>query len=226
MKKIHPRIPEGGAIEDTSEMTMEQYSELMKKQLWKEYVRFADEVVEEIQPDKNSKVLEIGSGSGWAGIILLKKRTDLLLEGLEPSLDMIRVAIANATKEGLENRFEFKAGNGEDMKEMKDGDYDLVISRESLHHWDDPEKVFLEIKRVLKPSGKIFIHDFRRDMSIFGRLIVNIISKFLPYNMGKHWKASIAASYTPDEIKEILAKIDCKEWQVSSDLMDLIIYKN
>jgi len=30
MKKIKPRIIEGGAIEDSSDMTMEQYSEIMK----------------------------------------------------------------------------------------------------------------------------------------------------------------------------------------------------
>ena len=31
MKKIKPRIPEGGAIEDGNEMSMEQYSETMIK---------------------------------------------------------------------------------------------------------------------------------------------------------------------------------------------------
>ena len=45
MKKIKPRIPEGGAIEDSSGMIMEQYSEIMKKQLGKEYIRFADGTV-------------------------------------------------------------------------------------------------------------------------------------------------------------------------------------
>lgn len=32
---MKPRIPEGGAIEDSSAMTMEQCSETMKKHLWK-----------------------------------------------------------------------------------------------------------------------------------------------------------------------------------------------
>lgn len=53
------------------------------------------------------------------------------------------------------------------MKSLKDGSYDLVFSRDSLHHWDDPEKAFLEIKRVLRPDGKIYISDARRDMNLF-----------------------------------------------------------
>ncbi len=38
---MKPRIPEDVAIEDSPEITMEQYSEIMKKQLGKEYVCFA-----------------------------------------------------------------------------------------------------------------------------------------------------------------------------------------
>jgi tRNA1(Val) A37 N6-methylase TrmN6 len=96
MKNVKPRIPEGGAIEDTSEMTMEQYSAKMKKQLGSEYARFTDNVLNKVSLKQASKVLEIGPGSGWAGINLLVKRTDIHLEGLEASPDMIRVATDNA----------------------------------------------------------------------------------------------------------------------------------
>ena len=162
MKKIKPRIPEGGAIEDDSEMTMEQYSETMKRKRGKDYDVFAENVIKTVKPCQNSKVLEIGCGPGWGGISLLKKRKDLHLDGLEPSLDMIRVATANAKNEGLGNRINYFEGFGENMIAVSDSQYDLVISRESLHHWVEPEKVFLEIKRVLKTNGKVYICDQQR----------------------------------------------------------------
>ncbi|OFY66848.1 MAG: hypothetical protein A2Y71_11580 [Bacteroidetes bacterium RBG_13_42_15] len=225
MKKIKPRIPEGGAIEDSSGMIMEQYSEIMKKQLGKEYIRFADNVIRKINPIENSIVLEIGPGPGWAGISLLKKRKDLKLAGLEASPDMIRVASENVSKEGFPG-LKYFHGFGENMDHINDGQFDFVISRDSLHHWTEPEKVFKEIRRVLKPNGKLYIHDSRRDMNLFGRLIVAIASKFIPNNMGFYWKSSIAASYTPDEIKLMLSGIGINDWQVESDLMDLTIYKS
>jgi len=203
---------------------MEMYSEIMKKHLWKEYVRFADNVISKINPNRGSKVLEIGPGPGWAGINLVKKRTDLKLDGLEASADMVRVATANAATEGISG-FEYKVGMGENMQAIEDGYYDVVISRDSLHHWIEPEKVFKEIKRVLKPNGKVYIQDSRRDMNILGRLIVNIVSRFLPNNMGYHWKNSIAASYTSVEIRQILEKIGLNEWYIGAELMDLTIYK-
>ena len=225
MFKIKPRIPEGEAIKDSAEITMEQYSKIMKKQLGKEYERFADNVINRIQPDINSKILEIGPGPGWAGINLLKKRHDLTLNGLEASNDMIRVAKKNADNEGVGTRCDYMNGIAENMIGVNDSAYDLVISRDSLHHWADPEKAFLEINRVLKPGGKLYIHDSKRDMNIFGKIIVGIFSRFIPNGMGKYWKSSIAASYTQKEIEEILYKIKCENWNVKSDFMDLTICK-
>ena len=59
-----------------------------------------------------------------------------------------------------------------------------MISRDSLHHWISPEKVFTQIKRVLKENGKIHIHDHRRDINFFGRLIVNIIGTLVAGGWG------------------------------------------
>ena len=226
MRKIQPRVPEGGAIEDSSEMTMEQYSEIMKKQLGKEYIRFADSLIKKVNPVHNALVLEIGPGPGWAGINLLKRRNDLILEGIEASTDMVRVAKQNAAKEGFVKRILYKKGTGEEMTHIPNQHYDLVISRDSLHHWEDPKKVFSEIKRVLKPGGKIYIHDHRRDLNSFGRLIVSIFSFLFAGDMGKYWKSSIAASYTKEEIESLLNEIQINDWTVAANMMNLVIYKN
>lgn len=225
MRKIQPRIPEGGAIEDSSEMTMEQYSSIMKKQLAKEYDKFAKDVWMRIKPVENAQVLEIGPGPGWAGIRFVQKRPDVMLYGLEASPDMVRVASENAKEEGIGDNCEYFTGVAENMYELKDATYDLVISRDSLHHWIEPEQAFREIKRVLKPEGKLYIHDSRRDMGYFGTLIVNLFSTVIPHNMGKYWKTSIAASYIPREIEIMLEKTGCAAWIVDADMMGLTIYK-
>lgn len=221
-----PRVPEGGAIKDTDKMSMEEYSKIMTQRLKKEYIKFAENVIKKVAPTKNSKVLEIGSGPGWAGINLLKMREDLYLDGLDASEDMVRVASRNAADEKLLDRVNYFHGFGEDMNSLPNDEYDLVISRDSMHHWDNPELVFQEISRVLKKDGRLYIHDSRRDLNIGGKIIVNILGPIMAGSMLKYWKSSIDASYTPEEIENILAKNDLDNWIVEADLMDLSIQKH
>lgn len=223
--RVKSRIPEGGAIKDDNQMTMEQYSNYMKTRLWKQYTEFADSIISRVNPLNNAKVLEIGPGPGWGGIALLEKRQDLQLEGLEPSRDMIRVASANAKEAGMADRISYFEGFAENMAAIGDCQYDLVISRESLHHWTDPEKAFREVKRVLKKDGKVCIYDHRRDLGLFGKIIVAVYGSYGVKEMMSHWKASIRASYTAEEIGEILESAGCGGWKIEKELMNLVIFK-
>lgn len=221
--KTKPRIPEGGAIEDTNQMSMEDYSDVMKKKLGKHYLKFARSVNEVVVPVENAKVLEIGPGPGWAGIYLLKERYDIRLDAIEASPDMIRVAEENAFEEGVNDRVDYKHGMVENMPGIPESAYDLVISRESMHHWDDPEKGLREISRVLKPGGKLFIQDHRRDIGLFAKCIVNILGPLMAGNMAKYWKSSIRASYTPEEAQKMIDKIPGINWYVKADILNLAI---
>ena len=68
-------------------------------------------------------------------------------------------------------------------------------------------------------------HDSRRDLNLAGKLIVNLIGPFIAGKMLKYWKSSIAASYTPKEVRKMLEKIGLNDWMVEADLMDLSIQK-
>jgi SAM-dependent methyltransferase len=97
------------------------------------------------------------------------------------------------------------------------------ISRESLHHWDDPEKGFKEISRVLKPDGKLYIEDHRRDIGFLVKCIVNILGPLMAGIMARHWKSSINTGYTPEEIEKMIGSIPRSNWIVKADILALSI---
>jgi ubiquinone/menaquinone biosynthesis C-methylase UbiE len=225
MSKIKQRLPEGGAIVDDESMTTEEYSKIMKEKLGREYLEFANHVINDIQPVKNAKALEIGPGPGWAGIFMLRERKDIFLDAMEASKDMIKTANINAQNQGVKNNVNYIEGQVENMSKLQNDYYDLVISRDSLHHWENPVKAFKEINRVLKPGGKVFIQDGRRDLSILAKFIVNVIGRLMAGKMLKYWKSSLAASYTPEEIMEMLKGISINDWIVKSNILELYIEK-
>jgi ubiquinone/menaquinone biosynthesis C-methylase UbiE len=162
MKRVKERVPEGGAIEDDGGMTAEEYGAIMAERLQSEYRRFVSDLLLERTIPRGARALEIGPGPGWVGIELAKKRRDISVLAVDASEDMTRAAGKNASAEGVSDRIEYRKGVAETLEDVPGASCDLVFSRDSLHHWEDPVRAFRSILRVLKPSGSVFVRDCRR----------------------------------------------------------------
>lgn len=166
--------------------------------------------------------LEIGPGPGYLGLEWLKKTKDTRLKGLEISNDMITLAQRNAKEYGLVDRAEYVNGDARKMP-FEDAYFDAIFSNGSLHEWAHPEMIFNEIARVLKPGGKYLISDLRRDMIAPIRWFLWLAVK--PREMRPGLITSINASYTVPEIKSILGHTKLQGWQVSKNVLGIVISK-
>ena len=102
----------------------------------------------------NSKVLEIGSGSGDF-LYNLKKKGLTNLTGIEPSISAINCAhseIKNHLKEGI-----FQVDH------LQEASYDLVCCFMTMEHVYDPREVSESVNKILKKDGSfvIVIHNYR-----------------------------------------------------------------
>lgn len=110
-------------------------------------------------------VLDVGTGPGWVPRLIAAACPQLRVEGIDLSPEMI--AVANAAAEASEAAgapgIGFQVGDVAALP-YPDDSVDLVVSSLSLHHWEDPAAGLREIVRVLRPSGKAWIYDFRRTL--------------------------------------------------------------
>jgi len=169
---------------------------------------------------KKGKALEIGPGPGYLGIEWLLETEETSLQALEISLNMIEMSKKNSKKNGLENRTEYCLGNAMKMP-FSDNSFDFVFSNGSLHEWEDPIKIFCEIRRVLKSGGIFFISDLRRDAPWFARKIMYLYVK--PKTMRPGLITSLNAAYTPTEIERIVKKAGCLDFRIEKNPFGLEI---
>jgi ubiquinone/menaquinone biosynthesis C-methylase UbiE len=149
------------------------------------------------------KVLDVGTGTGLTAVGFAQGIPGVEVTGLDLSAVAIEVAGEYAQKSGLASRVFFEEGDAEEMP-FEDGAFDLVISGSTLHLVNDPIRMFDEIRRVLKPGGRFFISDFRRSW-------LGLLSEHL------------RASYSPEEVREMLHQSKLQNWRVESHPFSLSI---
>lgn len=120
------------------------------------------------KPGSYRRSLEIGSGTGYftlnlmrAGIIGQATCTDI-------SPGMLTTLDANAKRLGLE--VETAVADAESLS-FEDGSFDLVLGHAVLHHIPDLAKAFSEFARVLAPGGTIL---FAGEPSRYGDRIARV----------------------------------------------------
>ncbi len=93
---------------------------------------------------RGKTVLDLGSGPGNVAEVFAGCGAEVT--GVDFSPQMVKVA---------QNRYPnipFKVANGEQLP-FDDGTFDAVVCNYVVHHFAQPEVVFREISRVLKPGG-------------------------------------------------------------------------
>lgn len=150
------------------------------KGLMYDYLRRAQlSVITLIDVKENMNFLDIGCGTGWAIGQVAKAVGNMgSFYGVDLSSGMIEKAKANF--QGHEN-FHFINASSE-LIPLDDNLFDSIICTNSFHHYLHPEKAMQEIRRLLKPGGKIYILDPAAD-TWFIKIIDKVIKLFEPQHV-------------------------------------------
>ena len=103
----------------------------------------------------HDRALEVGAGTGYFSLNLLRARAVGHATCLDISPGMLDVLRANAKRLGLSGLVETVATDAERLP-FEDESFDLVFGHAVLHHLPDLDQAFREFKRVLRPGGVLF----------------------------------------------------------------------
>lgn len=103
----------------------------------------------------DARLLDLGCGAGHASFTAAAHVSQVVAYDL--SAQMLAVVGKAAQEKGLEN-IQVQQGVAESLP-FEDASFDVVISRYSAHHWHDVGRALREVKRVLKPGGRVIVMD-------------------------------------------------------------------
>ena len=152
-------------------------------------------------------VLDIACGYGALVCQMNYFKPDLEFTGIDNSKSMIDLGQENYSN------FKFIKMNANKLN-FPDETFDLIICKDSFHHFTNSIEVLKEIYRVLKKKGFIYLTDLRRDspkkviQEVYNELI------FINETNARQYIDSIKASYKISEIKKLFKKANIENYNI------------
>ncbi|SDI04831.1 Methyltransferase domain-containing protein [Paraburkholderia steynii] len=100
-------------------------------------------------------VLDMGCGAGHASFAVAASAGSVVAYDIAPQ--MLATVASAAVERGLSN-IRTQQGAAEKLP-FDDASFDWVVSRMSAHHWHDVPLALAEVRRVLKPGGRVMFID-------------------------------------------------------------------
>ncbi len=142
------------------------------------------------EPGHYPRSLEIGSGTGYFTLNLLRAGLIGQATCSDISPGMLVTLKANAERLGLEVLTE--PADAEHLP-FADESFDLVLGHAVLHHIPDLPRAFAEFERVLAPGGTVL---FAGEPSRYGDRLANVPKRFATA-LAPLWRRAVGAARAP-----------------------------
>ena len=144
---------------------------------------FREKILEGASLKPGESILDCGCGTGTLAIIAKRRvGAEGRVHGIDISQDQLEIGRGKARKENLD--IEFQEGSIDDLP-FSDDSFDAIFSTLMLHHVPRSVKAaaFREMRRVLKPGGRIVVVDFGPPKHLWGwALLAPFILMFLAFS--------------------------------------------
>jgi len=148
------------------------------------------------------KLLDVATGTADVAIMAAKQFKLTKIIGIDISDGMLDVGRQKIVKANLQNTIELLNGDSEAIN-FPDNTFDAVTVAFGVRNFEDLEKGLSEIKRVLKPTGKLVVLEFSKPILPGVKTMYNLYMKIITPTVGKMIsKNKVAYAYLDESIQK------------------------
>ena len=181
--------------------------------------RWRKKAISQLIELKPKMILDVATGTADVAIMASRLLNPDKIIGIDISDGMLEMGRKKTAKLGLEGSIELLNGDSEAIN-FNDNSFDAVTVAFGVRNFQHLETGLKEIKRVLKPGGKLVVLEFSKPKMPFVRSLYNFYMKIVTPNMGKLFsKNRDAYQYLDESIKKF------PEGKKFTDILDNLGYK-
>ncbi len=161
-------------------------------------IKWRKKAIKQLQNMQPKMILDVATGTADVAImasVILKPHK---ITGIDISDGMLDLGRKKIQKLGLQNTIELLNGDCETINFSSDS-FDAVTVAFGVRNFENLEKGLSEIKRVLKPGGKLVVLEFSKPKALVVKPMYNLYMKFICPVVGKIFSKNRSAYQYLDE---------------------------
>ncbi len=147
-------------------------------------VEWRTKAIKQLLPFHPKKILDVATGTGDFALTSYRILRPEKITGIDISDKMLKIGREKIAKSGLGNFIELIKGDSEAIS-LADNSFDAVTVAFGVRNFENLEKGLLEIKRVLKPGGKLIILECSKPSLPMIKQAYSFYMKFITPKIGK-----------------------------------------
>ncbi|MTH15003.1 bifunctional demethylmenaquinone methyltransferase/2-methoxy-6-polyprenyl-1,4-benzoquinol methylase UbiE [Flavobacterium sp. LC2016-01] len=178
-------------------------------------VKWRKKVLKIVSDTKPKIILDIATGTGDLAILMAKTNAEKII-GLDISAGMLEVGKKKVEEKKLSDTIDLVLGDSENIP-FEDNYFDAITVGFGVRNFENLEKGFAEILRVLKPNGVFVILEtsvpdktpYKQGYKFYSKNILPIIGKLFSKDNAAYGYLSESAAVFPygEALNNILRKI-------------------
>ena len=178
-------------------------------------IKWRKKVLKIVSDKKPKVILDIATGTGDLAILMAQTNAEKII-GLDISAGMLEVGKKKIAEKGLSNLIDMVLGDSEKIP-FEDNYFDAITVGFGVRNFENLEKGFAEILRVLKPNGVFVILEtsvpdktpYKQGYKFYSKNILPIIGKLFSKDNAAYGYLSESAAVFPygEALNNILRKI-------------------
>jgi demethylmenaquinone methyltransferase/2-methoxy-6-polyprenyl-1,4-benzoquinol methylase len=183
-------------------------------------VGWRKKALRQLLPYHPKNILDVATGTADVAILAARILQPERIVGIDISEGMLELGRKKLLKEGLTPLIELQTGDSEAIK-FPDASFDAVTVAFGVRNFENLEKGLREIRRVLKPGGRLIVLEFSKPTVPGIQQLYNLYMRMVAPGMGQLFsKNRDAYQYLSNSVEKF------PEGRAFTDILQLTGYKD